>query len=86
MREVLAGGTESRLDSLVRPLLQRLSDTTQLTSLASFNDKFGPTWSPRYVMLDAAEFVATQALVMADAEGVTELPVIGRFLSTAPRR
>lgn len=86
LREVLSGEPEGVLDSLVRPLLLRLSQATQLSSLASFNDKFGPQWSPRYVVLDAPEFVAAQALVMADAEGVTELPVIGRFLSGLPRR
>ena len=64
----------------MRPMLQRLSQQTQMSSLASFNEKFGPTWQPRYVVLDAAEFVGTQALVMAGAEGVTEIPVIGRFL------
>ncbi len=80
MRDVLGGRTDSRWEDLVRPMLQRLSQQTQMSSLASFNEKFGPAWQPRYVVLDAAEFVGTQALVMAGAEGVTEIPVIGRFL------
>ena len=80
MRDVLGGRSDSRWEDLVRPMLQRLSQQTQMSSLASFNEKFGPSWQPRYVVLDAAEFVGTQALVMAGAEGVTEIPVIGRFL------
>jgi lysyl-tRNA synthetase class 2 len=85
MREVLEGDPVTRFDTLVRPLLERVSRTTQMSSLSTFNSKYGPGWAPRYVVLDAAEFVATQALVMADAEGVTELPVIGRFLGHGGR-
>jgi len=80
MREVLEGVGDSRWRPLLRPVLRRLSENTQMSSLATFNAKFDPAWVPRYVALDSAEFVASQALVMAGAEGVTELPVIGRFL------
>lgn len=81
MREVLTGDSSSAWDPLVRPLLHRLSEQTQMASLAAFNEKFTPQWLPRYVVLDAAEYVATQAVVMAGAEGIGELPVIGRFLA-----
>ena len=80
MRETLAARPQTRVDELVRPVLQRLSRATQMASLSAFNEKFGPAWVPRYLVLDAAEFVAAQALAVAGAEGVTELPVIGRFL------
>ncbi|MBN8881286.1 MAG: DUF2156 domain-containing protein [Salana multivorans] len=83
MREVLEGESESRLDALVRPLLQRLSKGTQMETLATFNEKYGPIWVSRWVMLDAPEFVASQLLAVADAEGVTEIPVIGRFFDHA---
>ena len=56
-----------------------------MTSLSAFNEKFGPRWEPRFVVVDAVEFVATQALVMAGAEGVTEVPVLGRFLGPTGR-
>ncbi|WP_425954766.1 bifunctional lysylphosphatidylglycerol flippase/synthetase MprF [Xylanimonas sp. McL0601] len=71
---------------LTRPLLAQMSERTQMASLAMFNRKFHPRWEPRYVVLDSVEWVASQSLVMADVEGVTELPVIGRFLgrSSAP--
>jgi lysyl-tRNA synthetase class 2 len=85
MREVLQGEGGSAWEPLVRPVLQRLSEQTQMSSLAVFNEKFTPAWVPRYVMLDSAEYVATQAVVMAGAEGIGELPVIGRFLAARPR-
>lgn len=85
MREVLTGDGVSAWDPLVRPLLQRLSEQTQMSSLATFNEKFAPGWVPRYVVLDAAEYVATQAVVMAGAEGIGELPVVGRFLAARAR-
>lgn len=85
MREVLQGEGTSAWDPVVRPVLQRLSEQTQMSSLAAFNEKFAPEWVPRYVVLDAAEYVATQAVVMAGAEGIGELPVIGRFLAARPR-
>jgi len=82
LREVLENdeGGGSRLDQLTRPVLQRLSQGTQMATLGQFNEKFDPGWVPRYTILDSVEYVATQAVVMAGAEGVTEIPVIGRFL------
>lgn len=80
MRTVLDGEREGRLADLSRPVLSQISDRTQMASLSRFNEKFGPTWSPRYVVLDSVEYVAAQGVVIADAEGITELPVIGRFL------
>jgi lysyl-tRNA synthetase class 2 len=44
-----------------------------------FNAKYDPTWFPRYLMLDSVEFVAAQGFAVADAEGATEIPVLGRF-------
>ena len=86
LRDVIEGDRAGRLDPLVRPVLLRLSEGTQMTTLSTFNEKFDPTWVPRYLVLDSAEYVAAQALVVAGAEGVTELPVIGRFLRAgAPR-
>ncbi len=85
-RQVLGSPEAGAWASVTRPLLQQMSERTQMTSLSRFNDKFGPDWVPRYVVLDAPEFVATQSLVMAGAEGVTEIPVIGRFLRPENRR
>lgn len=84
MRSVLAGEREGgALADLTRPILAQLSERTQMASLAVFNEKFRPRWEPRYVVLDSVEWVAAQSLVMAEAEGVSELPVVGRFLGRA---
>ena len=83
MRQVLKGESENRLDALVKPLLERFAKGTQMETLSSFNEKYGPAWVSRWLLLDAPEFVASQLLVMADAEGVTEIPVIGRFFDRA---
>ncbi len=82
LREVLEAeeGAGTRIEQLTRPVLQRLSQGTQMATLGQFNEKFDPSWVPRYTVLDSVEYVATQAVVMAGAEGVTEIPVIGRFL------
>ncbi len=80
LREALAQPDPNGWAALTRPVLQDMSERTQMSSLAAFNEKFGPRWVPRYVVLGAPEFVATQSLVMAGAEGLAEIPVIGRFL------
>jgi lysyl-tRNA synthetase class 2 len=85
MRSVLTRGCEEgrSLADLTRPIMALLSERTQMASLATFNEKFSPRWEPRHVLLDSVDWVAAQSLMMADAEGVTELPVIGRFLGRA---
>ena len=60
------------------------AEPVKVETRRAYNEKFGPAWVPRYVVLDSAEFVAAQALAMAGAEGVTDLPVIGRFLGDRP--
>ena len=80
LREVLARPSSTTASKLSRAALQRMKGHSQVESLWRFNAKYDPRWQPRYAVLDSVEFMATQGLVMADAEGVTELPVVGRFL------
>ena len=61
-------------------LLHTLSGRSDVASLCRFNQKFTPSWRPRYVVLGSLDTVACQGLVIAAAEGLSELPVIGRFL------
>ncbi|MFB9377416.1 bifunctional lysylphosphatidylglycerol flippase/synthetase MprF [Kineococcus gynurae] len=80
MRQVVAGEREGTVADIGRRILKSLSNSAQIESLWKFNAKYDPEWRARYVILDTLEFAAAQGLTIADAEGVAELPVVGRFL------
>ena len=81
MRATLAGETGSGLWQRVQRWgLMHLSGEMQIASLWKFNAKYGPIWQPRYVALDGVEHTVTAAIAMASAEGLWELPLIGRWL------
>ena len=80
LRGVLAGDSRTAGARLSRAALRGVSGSSQAQSLGKFNAKYEPRWQPRYAVLDSVEYLATQGLVMAGAEGVTELPLVGRFL------
>ena len=74
-------GTFTRVE---RWALKRLSGILPIESLWSFNSKYYPTWLPRHLVYPAAEsFVPVVAAVLR-AESITELPVLGRFLTSDP--
>lgn len=60
--------------------IEVLSGRTQIDSLSKYNEKFHPIWQPRYVVFGNWGSVAKQGLAMASAEGLSELPLIGRFM------
>jgi len=62
-------------------LAQRLSASMQIESLWYFNSKYDPAWLPRYAAYDAPEHFAPAALALARAEGLSEIPVVGRLLT-----
>jgi lysylphosphatidylglycerol synthetase-like protein (DUF2156 family)/UDP-2,3-diacylglucosamine pyrophosphatase LpxH len=81
MRAVLAGETGDGMGRrMERWLLERMSETLQIESLWRFNEKYDPDWRARYAAVDAPENLAAAALAVARAEGVSELPLVGRFL------
>jgi lysylphosphatidylglycerol synthetase-like protein (DUF2156 family) len=87
MRAVLAGERGSgRLSDLQRRLLHRFSDTMQIESLWRYNEKYRPYWRPRYIVISGIGTAPVQGLAIADAEGITELPVIGRLLGRGDDR
>ncbi|MDO5745598.1 MAG: phosphatidylglycerol lysyltransferase domain-containing protein, partial [Micrococcaceae bacterium] len=83
LRRLVASEPEGRLAKASQSVLQRASQRTQMESLYKFNAKYHPQWVPRYVVLGALEELATQGFVIATAEGITEIPVIGRFMGRA---
>lgn len=80
LREVVASESTSGRARLSKAAVRALAGKAQVESLWRFNSKYDPAWVPRYVVIDSLDLAMTQAFAMADAEGVGELPVIGRFL------
>src|SRR5580700_5206315 len=60
------------------PALGRAPDQT----LWRFNAKYEPHWLPRYIVYDSAEQFVPVAVQIMRAESLTEVPVIGRLLTT----
>jgi lysylphosphatidylglycerol synthetase-like protein (DUF2156 family) len=85
-RSVLDGergeGTFTRVE---RWTLKRLSGILPIESLWLFNAKFHPRWLPRYIVYPAAESFVPVVAAILRAESITEIPVLGRFLTNDPR-
>jgi len=80
LREVVASESTSGRARLSKAAVRSLTGKAQVESLWRFNSKYDPAWVPRYVVLDSLDQVVLQGFAMADAEGVGELPFVGRFL------
>ena len=80
-RTIVSGENTAWFGRTVRRVIQGAASQTQIESLWRFNAKFAPQWTPRYAVLGSADAMAAQSIVMAGAEGLTELPVVGRFMS-----
>ncbi|HEY8080776.1 MAG TPA: phosphatidylglycerol lysyltransferase domain-containing protein [Acidimicrobiales bacterium] len=64
--------------------LKRLSGIMPIETLWRFNAKYFPEWLPRYLVYPAAESFLPVVMSTLRAESITELPVIGRFLTNDP--
>jgi lysylphosphatidylglycerol synthetase-like protein (DUF2156 family) len=83
MRSVLDGESGDGLTQRVeRWALHRLSGILQIETLWRFNAKYEPTWLPRYIVFDSAEQFVPVVIQIMRAESLTEVPVIGRLLTT----
>jgi lysylphosphatidylglycerol synthetase-like protein (DUF2156 family) len=83
MRSVLEGEAGDGLTQRVeRWALHRLSGILQIETLWRFNAKYEPTWLPRYIVFDSAEQFVPVVVQIMRAESLTEVPVIGRLLTT----
>ncbi len=80
LREVVASESTSGRARLSKAAVRALTGKAQVESLWRFNSKYDPAWVPRYVVVDSLDQAVLQGFAMADAEGVGELPIIGRFL------
>jgi len=80
-RAVLASEAGDRFAHRVQKwFLERMSDSMQIESLWTFNEKFQPEWHPRYACYDSPEHLVAASIAVARAESFWELPIIGRFL------
>jgi len=79
-RAVLANEAGDRLRHRAQKwFLEHMSDSMQIESLWSFNEKFQPEWHPRYACYDSPEHLLSASIAVARAESFFELPFIGRF-------
>ncbi len=87
MRSTLEGDSGDGLTQRVeRWALKRMSGVLQIESLWKFNAKYEPDWLPRYIVFDSPEQVAPAVVTILRAESLSEVPVIGRFLTQSAAR
>src|SRR5438309_3390495 len=81
-RAVLASEAGDRFVHRVEKwFLERMSDSMQIESLWTFNEKFQPDWYPRYACYDSPEHLLAASIAVARAESFWELPLVGRFFA-----
>jgi lysylphosphatidylglycerol synthetase-like protein (DUF2156 family) len=82
-RAVLASETGDRLMHRAQKwFLERMSDSLQIESLWTFNEKFQPEWHARFACYDSPEHLLGASLAVARAESFFDLPLIGRFFTS----
>jgi lysylphosphatidylglycerol synthetase-like protein (DUF2156 family) len=87
LRSILDGESGDGVTQRVeRWALRRLSGVLQIETLWRFNAKYEPTWLPRYIVFDSAEQFVPVAIQIMRAESLTEVPVIGRLLTTGANK
>jgi lysylphosphatidylglycerol synthetase-like protein (DUF2156 family) len=74
-------GTWTRVE---RWTLHRLSGVLPIASLWTFNAKYLPRWLPRHLVYPSVETFVPVVSAILRAESLTEIPVLGRFLSNDP--
>jgi lysyl-tRNA synthetase class 2 len=71
---------------LQRLLAKGLNPFFQIQSLRDFNQKFGPEWVPRSVVIDDVSDLPRIAMLYASVEGFLEVPVLSRALEPPIRQ
>jgi lysylphosphatidylglycerol synthetase-like protein (DUF2156 family) len=71
---------------LQRLMAKGLNPFFQIQSLRDFNQKFGPEWVPRSVVIDEVADLPRIAMLYASVEGFLELPVLSRVLEPPIRQ
>jgi lysylphosphatidylglycerol synthetase-like protein (DUF2156 family) len=76
-------GLSGRLQRLIA---KGLNPFFQIQSLRDFNQKFGPEWVPRSVVIDDLSDLPRIAMLYASVEGFLEVPVLSRVLEPPIRQ
>ncbi len=71
---------------LQRLMAKGLNPFFQIQSLRDFNQKFGPEWVPRSVVIDDLSDLPRVAMLYASVEGFLEVPVLSRVLEPPIRQ
>ncbi|MGE4123582.1 MAG: phosphatidylglycerol lysyltransferase domain-containing protein, partial [Solirubrobacterales bacterium] len=71
---------------LQRLMARGLNPFFQIQSLRDFNQKFGPEWVPRSVVIDEVADLPRIAMLYASVEGFLEVPVLSRALEPPIRQ
>ncbi len=71
---------------LQRLMAKGLNPFFQIQSLRDFNQKFGPEWVPRSVVIDDVSDLPRIAMLYAGVEGFLEVPVLSRVLEPPIRQ
>jgi lysylphosphatidylglycerol synthetase-like protein (DUF2156 family) len=83
MRSILEGDSGDGVTQRVeRWAIRRLSGVLQIETLWRFNAKYEPKWLPRYIVFDSAEQFVPVGVQIMRAESLTEVPIVGRLLTT----
>jgi len=69
-----------------RLMAKGLNPFFQIQSLRDFNQKFGPEWVPRSVVIDDVSDLPRVAMLYASVEGFLEVPVLSRALEPPIRQ
>jgi lysyl-tRNA synthetase class 2 len=71
---------------LQRLMAKGLNPFFQIQSLRDFNQKFGPEWVPRSIVIDDVSDMPRIAMLYASVEGFLDVPVLSRVLEPPIRQ
>lgn len=87
LRSTLEGESGDGLTQrMERWAIRRMSGVFQIETLWRFNAKYEPSWLPRYIVYDSPEHFAPTVVSILRAEALSEVPVVGRFLTPSANR
>jgi lysyl-tRNA synthetase, class II len=75
-----AGTPLTASQRMLKRLAELLNPFFQIKSLRDFNEKFGPEWVPRSIVVEDPGAMPKVGLLYASVEGFVNLPVVGRYL------